>query len=161
MDPLGVSEPDIAIEPANPFAPDIAHVIATHIERSRRYYPIESCHTYGPEQMQAEGVDLFVARIDGTTAAIGGLKPLDADAGEIKSMHTLKQWRGHGLGTRLVSHVIQHAKAKGLSALYLETGTDDASLRARKLYGQMDFVMCGSFGEHVEDPNSVFMRLDL
>lgn len=149
---------DIAIEPADPSAPDIAALIATHIARSRSYYPEESCHTYGPSEMLAEGVLLFVVRVGGQAVAIGGLKPLGAEGCEIKSMHTLKAWRGHGIGRRMVAHLIEVASARGWPAVFLETGRDEASARARAVYSKLGFQECSPFGDHVDDPLSVFMR---
>lgn len=148
---------NLVIEAADPAAPEIAALIATHIERSRGYYPEESCHTYGPAEMEAEGVRLFVGRVDGKAVAIGGLKPLADQGGEIKSMHTLKAWRGRGIGGLMLERLIEEARALEWPALYLETGRDDASVRARAVYGKFGFKTCPPFGDYSEDPLSVFM----
>lgn len=148
----------LVIERADPVAPDIAALIAVHIERSRGYYPEESCHTYGPAEMAAEGVILFVGRIDGEAVSIGGLKPLGAACGEIKSMHTLKAWRGHGIGGRMVHRLLEEAREMGWAAVFLETGSDEASRRARAVYRKFGFETCPPFGAYQDDPLSVFMK---
>jgi len=158
---LTTATPDLTIERADPGAAEIAALVDAHIVRSRKYYPVTSCHTYSPQQLHDQGVLLFVGRMDGQAVAIGGLKPLGDGTGEIKSMHTLKAWRGHGIGRRMVDHLITEAQTLGLSAVSLETGSDDASAAARAVYERLGFGFCPPFGDHREDPLSVFMTRPL
>jgi putative acetyltransferase len=61
----------------------------------------------------------------------------------------------------MVRHIIAAARARGMMRLSLETGSSAYFLPARALYARHGFVQCGPFGEYGEDPNSVFMTLEL
>jgi putative acetyltransferase len=154
---LSADKGSIAIARADPAAPEIAALIGIHAARSQSLYPSESCHVYGPAEMAAEGVLLFVARVAGNAVAIGGLRPLGPAGGEIKSMHTLEAWRGRGIGARLMDRLMDDARARGWPALFLETGSDAGSAAARAVYARLGFVLCPPFGEYRPDPLSVFM----
>ena len=93
--------------------------------------------------------------------AIGAIKRLTNDHGEVKSMHTAEAARRRGLGSAMLLHIIANASAGGMSRLSLETGSSDYFRPARVLYKSFGFIECRPFGDYVEDPNSVFMTLDL
>ena len=77
----------------------------------------------------------------GTIALIGcgALKEVGARAGEIKSMHTRAHLRGRGLGRLMLEHILGVARARGYTDLWLETGSMDAFIPARKLYATYGF----------------------
>jgi putative acetyltransferase len=92
---------------------------------------------------------------------VGALKPLDPGHGEIKSMHTAEAARGRGVGSALLRQIMAEARAAGLRRLSLETGSWPYFLPARALYARHGFVECGPFGDYREDPNSIFMTIQL
>ena len=92
---------------------------------------------------------------------VGALKRLSRVHGEIKSMHTAEANRRRGVGTAMLQHILEAARAIGLSRLSLETGSWAYFEPARALYRRHGFVECSPFGEYVEDSNSVFMTLEL
>jgi putative acetyltransferase len=53
------------------------------------------------------------------------------------------------------------ARARGMRRLSLETGSWPYFQPARALYARHGFVEGGPFGEYRQDPNSVFMTLEL
>jgi len=61
----------------------------------------------------------------------------------------------------MLRHIIVAARAAGSSRLSLETGSWDYFRPARALYRRYGFTECGPFGDYVDDPNSIFMTLDL
>jgi putative acetyltransferase len=73
----------------------------------------------------------------------------------------LETARGAGVGRKLLSEVLEQSRGRGYAKLWLETGTRPASAAARRLYAQAGFRECPPFGEYAEDPESVFMVLDL
>jgi putative acetyltransferase len=91
----------------------------------------------------------------------GALKTLDATHGEIKSMHTAAVSRGKGIGARMLTHIIDDARRRGLTRLSLETGSMAAFAPARGLYERFGFIYCAPFADYVPDPNSVFMTREL
>ena len=61
----------------------------------------------------------------------------------------------------MLLHIIDTARAMGMSRLSLETGSWEYFVPARELYKRHGFVDCPPFGEYVSDPNSVFMCREL
>lgn len=76
-------------------------------------------------------------------------------------MHTAEAFRRRGVGSDLLRHLIEAARAEGMRRLNLETGSWDYFLPAREFYARHGFTQCGPFGDYVRDPNSVFMSLEL
>ncbi|MNC99143.1 putative N-acetyltransferase YsnE [compost metagenome] len=61
----------------------------------------------------------------------------------------------------MVAHIIAEARRRNYARLSLETGSQDAFEPARKLYESVGFNRCGPFEGYAEDPNSVYMTLEL
>ena len=76
-------------------------------------------------------------------------------------MHTAESMRRKGAGSAMLRHIIEAARAGGMSRLSLETGSWDYFRPARAFYARHGFVECTAFADYVPDPNSVFMSLEL
>ena len=76
-------------------------------------------------------------------------------------MHTLQTTRRRGFGGQMLRHIIAEARARGMTRLSLETGSWAYFKPAHALYRSHGFVACGPFERYVEDPNSLFLTLDL
>jgi putative acetyltransferase len=76
-------------------------------------------------------------------------------------MHTAASVRRKGAGSAILRHIIEAARACGMSRLSLETGSWDYFRPARAFYARHGFVACMAFADYVPDPNSVFMSLEL
>ena len=88
---------------------------------------------------------------------------LDLDALRHPTITFWTIWDGPqlmGCGAML-QYIVAEAARRHYQRLYLETGAFDAFLPARTLYAQHGFVPCPPFGDYVDDPNSVFMLLQL
>ena len=146
---------------ANPTEPAIMNLIATHIAYGEAAYPSESNHHLDAAAHTDNAVELFAAW-EGTCCfgMLGMMKMSDTSA-EIKSMHVLEAGRGRGVGKALLDHVVAQARATGITSLFLETGSRDASAAARRLYERSGFVYCPPFGDYAIDPESVFMTVTL
>jgi len=92
---------------------------------------------------------------------MGALKQLSADHGEVKSMHTVLASRRKGVGSAMLQHIIAWARSRGISRLSLETGSWNYFRPAVALYRNHGFVHCPPFDNYMQDPNSIFMTLDL
>ena len=88
---------------------------------------------------------------------MGALKELDATHAELKSLHTVEEARGRGIGRALVAHLVTVAAERGYRRVSLETGDMDAFVPARALYAAMGFVPCPPFGEYASSPTSACM----
>lgn len=92
---------------------------------------------------------------------IGAFQRLNDTDAEIKSMHTLPEARGQGLGEMMLLHLLEEARGRGFTQISLETGVTEHFAPARRLYARHGFAPCGPFGSYRRDPHSVFMTRTL
>ena len=104
----------------------------------------------------------FFAAFDGDTpVAMGALKRITQQHGELKSMHVLSTRRGTGLADAILTRLTDEAKAAGMTRVSLETGSQPPFAAARAFYTRHGFAFCPPFEGYVEDPHSVFMTKEL
>jgi putative acetyltransferase len=149
------------IIPGNLDDPRIVELIRFHVRHARAETAPGSDHALDLEGLRAPDIRFWAAWEEQALLAIGALKRLSADHGEVKSMHTTPASRRRGAGGLMLRHIIAAARGDGLSRLSLETGSWDYFVPARAFYRGHGFVECAPFGEYVLDPNSVFMTLEL
>jgi putative acetyltransferase len=94
-------------------------------------------------------------------AAMGALKQIDGARGEIKSMRVADEFLGKGVGRAVLDHIVAEARRRGMTSLWLETGSAPAFAPALGLYESAGFARCGPFDGYVADPFSVFMTMPL
>jgi putative acetyltransferase len=145
--------------------PRVVALLHTHLARARAETAPGSAHALDLSGLRSPEVTFWSAwegdAPRDTLVGVGALKRLSDDHGEVKSMHTAESMRGRGVGSAILRHIIAAARARGMSRLSLETGSWPYFAPARALYARHGFVECGPFGDYREDPNSVFMTLDL
>jgi GNAT superfamily N-acetyltransferase len=73
-----------------------------------------------PDLTPPDGV-LFLATVDGEPAGLGGVRHLDTDVAEVKSMYVAPAYRGGGLGRRILARLDEIAAEHGCSAVRLDT----------------------------------------
>jgi putative acetyltransferase len=139
----------------------VSGLLEHHATTARAETARGSAHALGLEGFKASDINVWAAWDCDTLLAVGALKRLSIDHGEIKSMHTAQACRRKGVGTAMLLHIVEAARAMGLSRLSLETGSWPYFLPARELYKRHGFLECPPFGQYVPDPNSVFMTLEL
>ena len=146
----------------DPQRPDVLDLLGEHLTDMFATSPAESVHALDPSALSAPGITFWTSR-DETGALLGcaALKQLAPTDGELKSMRTTERARGRGVGTALLTHVLDEAVRRGYRSVHLETGTQDYFAPARRLYERAGFVVCPPFGDYRLDPHSVFYRLDL
>jgi GNAT superfamily N-acetyltransferase len=64
---------------------------------------------------------LILARVDGEPAGLGGIRHLDTEVAEVKSMYVARSHRGIGLGRRLLARLDEIAREHGCRAVRLDT----------------------------------------
>jgi GNAT superfamily N-acetyltransferase len=64
---------------------------------------------------------LLLALIDGEPAGLGGVRHLDTDVAEVKSMYVAPTYRGTGLGRRVLARLDEIALEHGCHAVRLDT----------------------------------------
>ncbi|WP_227271144.1 GNAT family N-acetyltransferase [Roseobacter weihaiensis] len=156
MDPLGGFE----VAPEQASDRDVAALLDRHFKLMRSQSPAESCHVLPAEDFDGDDIHLFALREQNKVLAIGAIR-LFGDWGELKSMHTVAEARGRGVGRAMLTALIAQARRLGLRQLNLETGSGPEHLAARHLYESFGFEVCDPFGSYVTDPLSVFMTRSL
>ena len=145
------------IKPDDLRGPEIAALLEAHLALMRSISPPESVHALDIEKLRQPTITFWSAWEEGQLLGCVALKQHDAMLGEIKSMHTAKDARGKGIPNALLLHLEQAAKAKHLTRLSLETGSQPEFAPARALYSKHGYEECGPFADYGEDVNSVFM----
>ncbi len=151
----------IIIQSANLDTPEFAALIDMHAQLMLSLSPPGSCHFLPMEGLRDPDVTVWELRDGEALVGCGGLKQLGSQHGEVKSMHTVTQRRGGGLGRKMLEHILTEARLRGYKRLSLETGSMDGFKPARRLYEVYGFEYCAPFGDYTEDPNSVYMTLAL
>jgi putative acetyltransferase len=141
--------------------PRVTDLLRIHFTTARAQTAPGSAHALDVAGLQAPDITFWAIWDAETLLGVGALKRLSAEHGEIKSMHTAESARRKGAGSAMLGHIIEAARACGMSRLTLETGSWDYFRPARALYARHGFVECPPFGDYVLDPNSVFMSLEL
>ncbi|MCP2637587.1 GNAT family N-acetyltransferase [Microbacterium sp. HD4P20] len=137
------------------------HLIAFHLAGMHDTSPAESVHALDVDALRHPSVTVWSAWIDGEIAGIGALKTLDSERGEVKSMRVSDRFLGSGVGRALLRHIMTAARERGMTSLWLETGTTPDFLAAQRLYESEGFSPCGPFGDYTLDPFSIFMTRGL
>ena len=151
----------VVIAVDDPRAEDVRALLAAHLSFARDNSPPEDVHALDVAGLVDPAVTFFSYRAGGRLIAIGALRHLDPEHGEVKSMHTAREARGRGVGRKILEHLIAEARARGYRRLSLETGTMAAFAPARAIYAAAGFVPCEPFGSYFHSPNSLCMMLAL
>ena len=140
---------------------EMAAFIMEHLAGMSLTSPPESIHALGLEELKKADVTVWSAWENGELLGCGALKELDETHGEIKSMRTSAAHLRKGVARQLLTHIIDEASMRGYNRLSLETGSMEAFYPAQKLYVSFGFRYCPPFADYWDDPNSVFMTMEL
>ncbi|KOO51209.1 GNAT family N-acetyltransferase [Viridibacillus arvi] len=140
---------------------DVKALLEEHLQGMALNSPPKSIHALNIEELKKPEITFWSAWDEGALAGCGALKELDAHHGEIKSMRTSSLYLRKGVARSILEHIIEMARYRGYKRLSLETGSMEAFEPAKRLYLKKGFQYCKPFSNYIEDPNSVFMTLEL
>ena len=152
---------NVTIAEDDPQRPDVRELLDAHLAFARATSPPEHVHALGHDGLLHPSITFFSARRTGTLLGVGALKHLDQHHAELKSMHTSRAARGHGVGTSMVRHLLAVATVRGYGRVSLETGTMADFAPARRLYAELGFVPCPPFAQYTDNPHSTCMTISL
>jgi putative acetyltransferase len=141
--------------------PRIAQFLEEHLEDMRATSPPESIHALDLDGLRKPEITFWSVWKGDELVGCGALKQLTEAHAELKSMRTSRHYRGAGIGTMIVQHIIAEAKKRGIRRISLETGSMAFFEPARALYRKNGFAYCSPFDGYKEDPNSVFMTREI
>ena len=145
----------IDIRRADPAAAEFLPLHEAREAYAASLYPAESNHLFDPNAMKAPQMHFFGVWTDGRIAGCGGFWAHE-DYAEIKSMWIEPTARGLKLGQRLLAHIEQEVRNRGLAVARLETGISQPE--ALGLYEKAGYRRIAPFGDYRFDPLSVFME---
>ena len=85
----------------DPRNPEIRELLDRHLAFARASTPAEHIHALDLEGLLEPSITFVSLRLEGKVVGVGALKQLGPDHAELKSMHTLEEARGHGVGQAL------------------------------------------------------------
>lgn len=136
---------------------EIANFLREHLENMHQISPPESIHALAIDGLRSPDITFWSAWEGDELVGCGALKELDAKSGEVKSMRTAVARRRAGIGSRMLEHILEEARRRAYTHLYLETGAQPKFAPARALYVRYGFEYRGPFADYTDDPNSVFL----
>lgn len=139
----------------------IAYFLREHLEEMNEITPPQSVHALDLEALRSPDITFWSVWEGSELVGCGALKELDSRSGEVKSMRTVKAYRGRGVASKILEHIIKEAERRAYDCLNLETGAMPEFAPARALYIRYGFEYRSPFAEYIEDPNSVFMTKKL
>jgi ribosomal protein S18 acetylase RimI-like enzyme len=148
----------ITIAQEAPDSPAASVLIGELDELLTAAYDAADRHGYSVEKLKRQGVHFFVVRCDGAPAGCGGVQLFDATTGdvaygELKRMYVRPQFRGRGLGRRLVDHLSAVVRDRGWQVVRLETGIHQTDAIA--LYEACGFERIAPFADYPASPVSL------
>ncbi|WP_067547527.1 GNAT family N-acetyltransferase [Nocardia crassostreae] len=136
---------------------EVIALLESHVAEMFEHSPEDSVHALDLEGLRKPEVTFWSVREGEELAGCGAVKELDPTHGEIKSMRTAANFRGQGVASLLLDHILDEARARGYERLSLETGAPEFFAPAVRLYERHGFTRCAPFADYVEDPYSIFM----
>jgi putative acetyltransferase len=141
--------------------PQVAALLAEHVEDMRRYSPPESVHALDLDRLRTPDLTFWSLWDADEVLGCAALRELDNVHGELKTMRTAAAHRRRGVAAALLDHVLAEARRRGYARVSLETGSPAQFAPARTMYAAYGFTPCDPFGPYAADGFSVFMTLDL
>jgi putative acetyltransferase len=148
---------EIVITTEKSLTDELAQILRAHWLFCTSSTPIEHVYALDASKLFSPDITVFSARIDGELVGVGAIRKLDAHHAELKSMHTLAEFRGSGVGKAMVAHIEDSAKSSGIERMSLETGTNEAFKPARELYKSLGYNSCDAFGDYVLSEDNMCM----
>lgn len=152
-----MDSPDLEFRIADLDSSRIADLLTTHTRRALAGARCRQGHALDIEALRHPDIAVCAIWRDDSPVALGAIRRLSADQGELKSMFVADSARGRGIGRLLLEHLIEVARSGGMTRLSLETGASEYFDAARQLYAGHGFEVCGAFADLPPHPDSVFM----
>jgi DNA-binding MarR family transcriptional regulator/GNAT superfamily N-acetyltransferase len=140
----------VEFDVVDPRSPSARHALAQYFDELHARFPTGfdpgAADAAGDAAMRPPVGAFLVMRSDGSTVGCGGLQRIDEHTGEIKRMWIDPDWRGLGLGRRLLGRLEDEATHLGRTRVVLDT---NASLtEAIAMYGGAGYQPIDRYNEN-------------
>lgn len=156
-----MSSPSLQIVADDLTSEEIVALLRFHADEMTRQSPPGACHFFDVEGLRRPEVSFWSMWHDDRLAGCGALVELSPTHGEIKSMRTVPEQLGRGVGRRMLEHIVDISRRRGYRRLSLETGSTDGFVPAIGLYESAGFVATGPFGDYVDNGFSRYFTMAL
>lgn len=130
--------------------PAVVALIEYHLRSMHAISPPENVFALDLSGLKHPDVSFWTVWDGEDLLGMGGLKELDAEHGEIKSMRTAPNALRRGVGKAMLDHILGEAHARGYRRLSLETGSNEPFAPAWALYERAGFAACEPFGGYTD-----------
>jgi DNA-binding MarR family transcriptional regulator/GNAT superfamily N-acetyltransferase len=129
----------VSFTPADPAAAVARDVVGRYFAEVGRRFGFDAAgETDKDARLLVPPTGIFVVAVsDGEPVACGGLHTIAPSVGELKRMWVHDDWRGAGLGARLLRHLEDRARDLGHATLRLDT--NGALTEAIAMYGRAGY----------------------
>lgn len=141
--------------------PRVQALLGIHLARARAATAEGFAFALDLSGLKVPEIRFFAAWDGEQVLATGALKRMAPDHGEVKSMHTAEAARRRGVGRAMLRHLVDEARAAGMTRVSLETGTSAYFQPAVALYLAEGFTPCGPFGDYAASAENRFLTLAL
>lgn len=136
-------------------------LLELHLQQMHLNSPSGSVFALDLSGLKTPEVTVWTARMGDAVLAVGALKKLGSDAGELKAMRTHPGHTRKGAAAAILEHIIAVAKQRGMRRLSLETGSGLAFEAAISLYRKRGFIEGEAFADYQRSGFNQFLHLDL
>ncbi len=136
-------------------------LLRLHLEGMHASSPPGSVFALDLSGLAVPEVRVWTAWMGEQIAGIGALKDLGDRTGEVKSMRTHPAYLRRGVASALLAHIVDVARARGMTRLSLETGSGPAFDAALALYRRRGFVEGEAFAQYRRSAFNRFLHLPL
>ena len=134
---------NVSLEVVDPFSPAALTAMRSYFAELDARFPggFDPGPAVDVSSMGPPGGRFVLAMSDGTPVACGGLQRIGEAIGEIKRMWVHEDWRGAGLGTRILRRLESEAAALGYEVVRLDTNrtlTEALAMYSRAGYREIE-----------------------
>ena len=151
---MGANSLHIRLEAADPVGGEATQLLRQmRAEALSRYGDILDTSTPVTNEPLVAQSTFLIARLEGKPVGCAALRPLNAEAAEVKRLYVIPPVRRRGIARHLLAELEAQAAGFGFTTLRLETGNRQPE--AIGLYESSGFRRIAPYGSHVEDPLSI------
>ncbi len=149
-------EHSIAIESVS--QSDVCAILRAGHEQMDAMIPDRARQEFSAEAVLRNDVKLLVARIDGVAVGCCAIV-LKEDYSELKKMYVSPNARRKGVADQLLARSEEIVRENNVEIIKLESAA--VLTAAHTLYARHGFSIGSAFGDHIEDPRSIFLQKQL
>jgi putative acetyltransferase len=132
---------------------DLIGLIAKLDEDLYQRYPADEVHVVDFTDPSIDEIVFIVAYLDDVPVGCGAIRPIDAEATELKRFYVELSLRKQGIAKRMLALLEAEAKALNFKAIKLETGVEQPE--AISFYEKHGYYPIAKFGEYVDCKSSL------